>query len=178
MPRPEECNVCGKTTELRYYLPGWRCHEHSPATLSGRTVPAPDPQRTVAGMTGARAPRPANVRALRAPVSSPDTRTESADARVLRLDARPDGATVTESDVVRLRGQALRVHTLMRDGQWRTLAAMSKATGDPEASVQARLRDFRKPQFGSMTVDTRRLSEHGPWEYRLVPESIPASLAG
>jgi predicted transcriptional regulator len=42
------------------------------------------------------------------------------------------------------RRQARRVIGCMADGAWRTLAEISAATGDPEASVSARLRDMRK----------------------------------
>lgn len=32
--------VCG-SADVRFYLVGWRCLTHSPATLAGRTVPDP-----------------------------------------------------------------------------------------------------------------------------------------
>jgi hypothetical protein len=40
-------------------------------------------------------------------------------------------------------------------------------TGFPEASISARLRDFRKEQFGKHVVERRRRSQ-GQWEYRLI----------
>lgn len=86
-----------------------------------------------------------------------------------------DGPGVTEQDTKRLSAQHDRVLRIMRDGQWRTLAELSNATkrftlsADPEASVSARLRDFRKPRFGAYTVERRRRQGHvGLWEYRMV----------
>lgn len=48
-----------------------------------------------------------------------------------------------------------------------SLAAIAKLTGDPEASVSARLRDFRKLRFGGHTVE-RRYVEVGLFEYRVL----------
>lgn len=69
-------------------------------------------------------------------------------------------------DFERLADQHRRVWAVMRDGQWRTLAELAQATGSPEASVSARLRDFRKERFGGQRVDRRRRTE-GQFEYRL-----------
>lgn len=78
-----------------------------------------------------------------------------------------DGATYEhERDGQRLNAQYLRAFTLMRDGKWRTLAEISEITGDPEASVSARLRDMRKVRFGSHTVN-RRYRGEGLFEYQL-----------
>lgn len=75
-------------------------------------------------------------------------------------------------DLGRLNAQARRVADVMLDGQWRTLREVSTATGDPEASVSARLRDLRKPANGGHTVERRRrpgwAATAGLWEYRLV----------
>lgn len=79
-----------------------------------------------------------------------------------------DGATVTAADTPRLNEQARRVYDLMADRQWRTLAQIAEATGDPEASVSARLRDLRKVRFGGHTVERRKASA-GLHEYRLNP---------
>jgi len=81
-----------------------------------------------------------------------------------------DGRTYSERfDYERLGKQAKAVFVLMRDGRWRTLRELSAATGYPEASVSARLRDFRKPKFGGHEVDDRRRHDpaRGVWEYRL-----------
>lgn len=81
-----------------------------------------------------------------------------------------DGRTYNgHFDYERLGRQAQGVFGVMRDGQWRTLAEISAATGYPEASISARLRDFRKEKFGAHTVEDRRCGNpaRGLWEYRL-----------
>lgn len=72
-------------------------------------------------------------------------------------------------DHLRLGAQAQRVLDVIGDGQWRTLSEIATATGDPEASVSARLRDLRKPKFGGLDVARRLRDEDMPglYEYRL-----------
>ena len=82
-----------------------------------------------------------------------------------------DGRTFNRPlDSQRLKGQGLRVYTLMRDVPgWHTLAEISQAVGAPEASCSARLRDLRKPRNGGHAVD-RRPHPDGPrglYQYRL-----------
>jgi hypothetical protein len=75
----------------------------------------------------------------------------------------PRGETFSqERDGARLGAQYLRVRDLMRDGIWRTLEGISAATGDPQASISARLRDMRRNGF---TVE-RAYVENGLWKYR------------
>ncbi len=84
--------------------------------------------------------------------------------------AQFDGETYEPGpDYLRLSGQLGRVFATMRDGVWRTMAEISVLTGDPEASVSARLRDLRKPKFGGHSVARRPRGEReaGLWEYRL-----------
>jgi hypothetical protein len=71
---------------------------------------------------------------------------------------------------MRLNGQQRRVYLAMRDGAWRTLREIADATGDPDASVSARLRDLRKEKFGGFIVERRRRGEtpKGTHEYRLL----------
>lgn len=76
-----------------------------------------------------------------------------------------------ERDFDRLKKQVARVRALMADGKWRTLADISAMTGDPEASISARLRDLRKERFGSHIVN-RHYVERGLFEYQLL---IPAA---
>lgn len=86
-----------------------------------------------------------------------------------------DGETYDpESDGIRLNEQALRVWGVIRSGQWLTLSEISATTGDPEASVSARLRDLRKDRFGSFEIDRRRRgrSEDGLFEYRLTGRRV------
>ena len=83
-----------------------------------------------------------------------------------------DGETFELSkDGYRLTTQFVRVLVFMGDHQWHTLRAISEAVGGAEASVSARLRDFRKPRFGGYTVEKRRVGggRRGLWEYRIPP---------
>lgn len=78
-----------------------------------------------------------------------------------------DGVTFEpKRDTQRLNRQAQDVFNFMSDGRWHTLADISNKTGHPEASVSARLRDLRKPKFGSFIVERRALSK-GLWQYRM-----------
>jgi hypothetical protein len=78
-----------------------------------------------------------------------------------------DGATYRrDRDQARLRGQLGRVADALADGRWWTLASLSAHTGDPEASVSARLRDLRKGKFGGYTVLAENTGA-GTWRYRL-----------
>lgn len=84
------------------------------------------------------------------------------------LDGPRDGATFDPGiDTIRLNDQMRRVADVMGDSRWRTLAEIAEVTGDPEASVSARLRDFRKPRFGALAVHRRRRDGKGLYEYRL-----------
>jgi hypothetical protein len=81
-----------------------------------------------------------------------------------------DGRTYDpEQDEIRLSKQINRVWKAMNDSSWHTLAELSQATGIPEASVSARIRDFRKPRFGGHTVLRERV-KGGLWRYMLKPE--------
>lgn len=78
-----------------------------------------------------------------------------------------DGATYDRArDLSRLSGQALRVYNAMSDGKWRTLSLIAAVTRDPEASISARLRDLRKPEFGGFKID-KAYAGDGLWQYRL-----------
>jgi hypothetical protein len=82
---------------------------------------------------------------------------------------RFDGATFNPHlDGARLTRQLDRVEAYMNGGGWRTLSDIAKATGGSEAAVSARLRDLRKPRFGSRTVERQRRAG-GIWFYRVVP---------
>lgn len=73
-------------------------------------------------------------------------------------------------DKERLTGQLLRIYTLMRDGQWRTLNEIADQTDSPQASVSAQLHHLRKPRFGGHEVKRRRRGDPslGLWEYMVV----------
>lgn len=97
---------------------------------------------------------------------------------------RYDGETIIpELDNARLDSQLGRVWMLMLDGRWRTLQEIARRTRDPEGSIGARLRDFRKPRFGEHEIRRRRRGEprRGLHEYQLVPnlpEPQQAALFG
>ncbi len=84
-------------------------------------------------------------------------------------DPQFDGSTYdAQQDYARLNRQLRVVRDLMIDGLWRTLRSIASATGEPEASVSARLRDLRKPKFGAHTVARKRIKENGgTHEYRV-----------
>ena len=80
---------------------------------------------------------------------------------------RFDGCTYNhERDGVRLKGQMLRVYSCLCERRWWTLAELSKATGDPEASISARIRDLRKDRFGAHDVEVEYV-RRGLHRYRL-----------
>jgi hypothetical protein len=77
------------------------------------------------------------------------------------------GATYDEKrDGDRLKAQLSRVRSHMLRNSWQTLDQISEATGDPPASVSARLRDLRKQQFGAYTIE-REYGSRGLWRYRI-----------
>lgn len=71
-------------------------------------------------------------------------------------------------DSERLGKQLERVRDLMSDRQWRSLAQIAEATGDPPSSVSAQLRHLRKQRFGSFVIE--KLSRgRGLYFYRMLP---------
>jgi RIO-like serine/threonine protein kinase len=78
-----------------------------------------------------------------------------------------DGATYeADRDHDRLGKQMVAVRDMAMNWEWITLQTLAELTGYPEASVSARLRDLRKPKFGSYTVE-RRYEGGGLWSYRV-----------
>jgi hypothetical protein len=79
-----------------------------------------------------------------------------------------DGATYQHArDGQRLHSQHHRVLAILRDGREHTLSELHQLTGDPEASVSARIRDLRKARFGSYRIE-RTYVRRGLHTYRLV----------
>lgn len=80
-----------------------------------------------------------------------------------------DGRTYDSAkDKFRLNTQQWDVFQAMKDGGWWTLSDLSLVSGHPEASVSARIRDFRKEKFGCFVVDSERVvGMKGLWRYRL-----------
>lgn len=65
----------------------------------------------------------------------------------------------------RLRDQIWR---LMYDQRWRTLEQVSNATRGSEASCSSKLRDFRKPKYGSHYLNKEYIG-NGLWKYQVQP---------
>lgn len=81
------------------------------------------------------------------------------------LDWRPQGSTYDDArDGARLNAQCQRVFRVISTGAWHTLQSLSMTTGDPQASVSARLRDLRKHGY---TIE-REYVARGLWQYRMV----------
>lgn len=82
----------------------------------------------------------------------------------IRTLPEPRGETyVPKRDRKRLCAQALLVQIFMEDGRWHTLGEIRQATGAPEASASARLRDLRRAGF---TIE-REYVERGLFKYRM-----------
>lgn len=66
-------------------------------------------------------------------------------------------------DYERLSAQAKRVAEVMISGEWKTLSEIRQETGDPEASISARLRDIRA---AGIEVEKEYVTR-GLWRYRI-----------
>ena len=87
-----------------------------------------------------------------------------------RAQGTRDGVTIEPIDRKPLNEQAQRVWDVMSDGEWWTLERLALKTGDPEGSVAARIRDFRKEKFGGHDVVLHRLGQgQRGYKYRLTP---------
>jgi hypothetical protein len=72
-----------------------------------------------------------------------------------------------ERDDRRLNEQYQKIFDLMKDGEWRSLEEISKATGSPPASASAQMRHARKPRFGNHTINKKYMGE-GLYLYQLI----------
>ena len=83
-----------------------------------------------------------------------------------------DGATYEHQfDAERLGDQARAVWNVVKDGRWRTLSEIGDSAGvRSEASISARLRDFRKDRFGAHTVNRQQRGDpsDGLFEYSVI----------
>ena len=72
-------------------------------------------------------------------------------------------------DCARLSGQILDIFDFMSDQEWHTLSDIEEATGHPQASISAQLRNLRKPRFGGYIIERRRSDDRscGLYYYRL-----------
>lgn len=81
-----------------------------------------------------------------------------------------DGDTYdADRDHARIGGQLERVRAAMSDGRWWLLDELTAQCGGTVASVSARLRDLRKPRFGSNEIEREYLTA-GLWRYRMKVE--------
>lgn len=87
--------------------------------------------------------------------------------RTLPAAPRFLGPDVAPWDEERLGRQLRAVWDCVRSGEWVTLAEVARATGAPEASVSARLRDLRR--YGWTVERARAAEEGGTWRYRVKP---------
>lgn len=78
---------------------------------------------------------------------------------------------VPERDNGRLQSQLEQIFELMKDGNWRSLEAISLWTGAPAASVSAQLRHLRKERFGGHTVE-KRYEGQGLHLYRVLVNKV------
>ena len=77
---------------------------------------------------------------------------------------------LTPDDKIRTKTQAQRVFELMtNEPGWYTLPLLADELQISEAGASARLRDFRKPEWGGHQVDKRRTEAGSLWWYRLIP---------
>jgi len=94
----------------------------------------------------------------------------NADQQIAIDDALASHRGQETFDEVRDGGRLFRqcqdVFDAIRGGHWFTLAELSDATGHPQASVSARLRDLRKVKFGGHSI-ARDYVANGLWRYRL-----------
>jgi len=63
------------------------------------------------------------------------------------------------------------------NGEYKTLKEIEEATGYPQASISARLRDFRQEKFGAWQVDRRRKTKTGgTWEYKVTKNPFESGV--
>ena len=66
---------------------------------------------------------------------------------------------IPQRDNDRLSKQSDKIFNLMKDGVYRTLSQISDMTKEPPSSISAQLRHFRKPRFGSHTLNKKYLGK-------------------
>ena len=75
---------------------------------------------------------------------------------------------VPSRDRARLTSQLEAIRQVMSDGQFRTLGEIEQATGAPQASVSAQLRNLKKPRYGGYRLE-KAYQGRGLYRYRLLP---------
>ena len=76
-----------------------------------------------------------------------------------------------ERDSERLKTQLQIIEGFMESKGYQTLQQIADATGFPEASVSAQLRNLRKARFGARTVEKTYIG-NGLYSYRLLPKEV------
>lgn len=79
-----------------------------------------------------------------------------------------------DRDYARLNAQCQRVFNEMRDGKYHTLRELAEQTGDPEASISARLRDIRAALRPNGFDIGREYVRRGLHRYRIQRTQVPA----
>lgn len=78
-----------------------------------------------------------------------------------------DGGTFdAPRDHIRLCGQLAAVKQILLDHRWHTLSELADRIGGSQAGISARIRDLRKPKFGSHWIDRQHIG-CGLWRYRM-----------
>ena len=72
-----------------------------------------------------------------------------------------------KTDKERLARQIKGVHDHISSGAWKTVEEISMATGYPQPSVSAQLRNLRKEKFGGLDVEGRYRADTRIFEYKL-----------
>ena len=67
----------------------------------------------------------------------------------------------------RMRRRNISLYQAMKNGEWFTLKQIEQITHYPSATASAGIRDFRKREYGSNTVEKNYLGE-GIYQYRLI----------
>ena len=93
-----------------------------------------------------------------------DRKEASLDAHIEIWDANHD-IRYAPKDNSQSPIQLVRVAEVMKNNGWLTLAQISAITGDPEASVSARLRELRTWKGGALLIGKRKVGKH-TYEYR------------
>jgi hypothetical protein len=87
------------------------------------------------------------------------------------------GGDLEPEDPERLGRQLKAIRQIMSDGEWRTfkeiqtILATEYDIAADSPGISARLRDFRKPQFGGHDLQKYKVA-NGLWKYRVVMRSI------
>jgi hypothetical protein len=83
-------------------------------------------------------------------------------------DPSPFSGPHEPEDVPRFGAQLAAVRDFMASGEWVTLTQIAAAAKCTTQSASARVRDMRKPRWGSHVVERRKIPTTNVYQYRLV----------